>query len=55
MTVFLWGCSVALIVAGLAGTVLPALPGVALGFLLPNADLFWRRARRANRPAPATR
>jgi uncharacterized protein YqgC (DUF456 family) len=30
MTVFLWICSVALIVAGLAGTVLPALPGTAL-------------------------
>ena len=30
MTVLLWICSVALIVAGLAGTVLPALPGTAL-------------------------
>jgi len=25
---------------------LPALPGVALGFLLPNADLLWRELRR---------
>jgi hypothetical protein len=24
---------------------LPALPGVAIGFLLPNADLLWRRLR----------
>jgi hypothetical protein len=28
---------------GLAG--LPALPGIALGFLIPNADLLWRRLR----------
>jgi len=26
---------------------LPALPGIALGFLLPNADLLWRRLRRS--------
>jgi hypothetical protein len=25
---------------------LPALPGVAIGFLLPNADLLWRQWRR---------
>jgi hypothetical protein len=25
---------------------LPALPGIALGFLLPNADLLWARLRR---------
>ena len=25
---------------------LPALPGIALGFLVPNADLLWRRLRR---------
>jgi hypothetical protein len=34
---------------------LPALPGVALGFLLPNADLLWRQltaARRSSRSAP---
>lgn len=24
---------------------LPALPGISLGFLLPNADLIWRRLR----------
>jgi hypothetical protein len=24
---------------------LPALPGIALGFLVPNADLLWRRLR----------
>ena len=43
------------LVAGLGGTIaitvwlnlngLPALPGIALGFLLPNADLIWRRLR----------
>jgi hypothetical protein len=26
---------------------LPALPGIALGFLVPNADLLWRRLRPA--------
>jgi hypothetical protein len=26
---------------------LPALPAVCLGFLIPNADLLWRDARRA--------
>ena len=30
---------------------LPALPGIALGFLLPNCDLLWRALR--NREAPA--
>jgi hypothetical protein len=25
---------------------LPALPGISLGFLIPNADLLWRRLRR---------
>jgi hypothetical protein len=24
---------------------LPALPAISLGFLLPNADLLWRRLR----------
>ncbi|HEX6762871.1 MAG TPA: hypothetical protein VF094_08730 [Gaiellaceae bacterium] len=43
------------LVAGLGGTIaltvwfdlsgLPALPGIALGFLVPNADLLWRRLR----------
>ena len=31
---------------------LPALPGIALGFLLPNADLLWKRWR--NRPEGPT-
>jgi hypothetical protein len=26
---------------------LPALPGIALGFLVPNADLLWRELRRS--------
>jgi hypothetical protein len=30
---------------------LPALPGIALGFLLPNADLLWRAVRK---PVPGT-
>lgn len=44
------------LVAALGGTIactvwfdlsgLPALPGIALGFLVPNADLLWRRLRR---------
>ena len=51
---------VALPVAALGGTIaltvwwnlngLPALPAISLGFLLPNADLIWRRLRRAARP-----
>ena len=28
---------------------LPALPGIALGFLVPNADLLWRELRRKPR------
>jgi hypothetical protein len=37
---------------------LPALPGLALGFLLPNADLLWRavrksRAAKDRRPSPS--
>ena len=32
---------------------LPALPGIALGFLIPNADLLWQRLRPARaQPAP---
>ena len=31
---------------------LPALPGIALGFLVPNADLLWRDRRQA-RPSTA--
>jgi hypothetical protein len=47
-----WLCLTASFGATLALTVwlnlagLPALPGLALGFLLPNADLLWRAARR---------
>ena len=33
---------------------LPALPAIALGFLVPNADLLWTRLRRvSDTPAPA--
>jgi hypothetical protein len=32
---------------------LPALPGIALGFLLPNADLLWRRWRRQVSDTPS--
>jgi hypothetical protein len=32
---------------------LPALPGIALGFLIPNADLLWQRLRPARaQPVP---
>jgi hypothetical protein len=31
---------------------LPALPGIALGFLAPNADIIWRRLRA--KPVPGT-
>jgi hypothetical protein len=31
---------------------LPALPAVCLGFLVPNADLLWRDARRARQASP---
>jgi hypothetical protein len=47
------------LVAGLGTTIaltvwwnlsgLPALPGISLGFLLPNADLLWARLRRQPR------
>jgi hypothetical protein len=47
------------LVAGLGATIaltvwldlsgLPALPAIALGFLLPNADLLWKRLRRQPR------
>lgn len=30
---------------------LPALPGIALGFVLPNTDLLWRALRRRGEPA----
>ena len=47
-----WLCLVTALGLTIAGTVwwdlsgLPALPGIALGFLVPNADLLWRRLRR---------
>jgi hypothetical protein len=30
---------------------LPALPGISLGFLVPNADLAWRAVRKRSEPA----
>jgi hypothetical protein len=39
-----FGATIAIAVATDANG-LPALPGLSLGFLLPNADLLWRRAR----------
>jgi len=33
---------------------LPALPGIALGFLVPNADLLWRRLRRPKGARPVS-
>ncbi len=48
------------LVAALGGTIaltvwlelsgLPALPAIALGFLVPNADLLWRRLRLRGQP-----
>jgi hypothetical protein len=52
-----WLCMVAALGGTIAITVwldlngLPALPGIALGFLVPNADLIWRTLRR--RPSAA--
>jgi hypothetical protein len=44
-----FGVTIALAVAfSLAG--LPALPGLSLGFLLPNCDLLWRRLRKGSDP-----
>jgi hypothetical protein len=46
-----WVCLVAALGGTIALTVwwnvsgLPALPGITLGFLVPNADLIWRRLR----------
>ena len=46
-----WASLVAALGLTIAATVwwdlsgLPALPGIAVGFLLPNADLLWRRVR----------
>ena len=52
-----WVCQVAALGATIALTVwwdlsgLPALPAVAIGFLVPNADLLWRAVRRGE-PEP---
>jgi len=49
--VWTWVCLVVALGATIALTVwldlsgLPALPGIALGFLVPNADLLWRSRR----------
>ena len=55
-----WVCLVAALGLTIAATVwwdlngLPALPAIALGFLVPNADLLWTRLRRvSDTPAPA--
>lgn len=54
-----WVCLVAALGATIALTVwwnlsgLPALPAVAVGFLLPNADLLWRQVRRQE-PRPGS-
>jgi hypothetical protein len=51
------GATIAIAVA-LESSGLPALPGLSLGFLLPNADLLWRRlseARRSARSSPSDR
>jgi hypothetical protein len=51
-----WVCLVAALGGTIALTVwlnlsgLPALPGIAIGFLIPNLDLLWRQLRR---PSPA--
>ena len=43
LTASLGGTMALAVWLGLAG--LPALPGLSLGFLVPNADLLWRRVR----------
>jgi hypothetical protein len=53
-----WVCLVAALGGTIALTVwlnlsgLPALPGIALGFLVPNLDLLWRQVRRKPEPDP---
>jgi len=55
-----WACMVAALGGTIALTVwlglsgLPALPGIALGFLVPNADLLWRALRRNRSPGSET-
>ena len=57
--VWTWLCLVAALGATIALTVwwnlsgLPALPAVAIGFLVPNADLLWRQVRRQE-PRPGS-
>jgi hypothetical protein len=57
--VLTWACMVATLGGTIAITVwldlngLPALPAIAIGFLLPNADLIWRRLR--GNPGPGDR
>ncbi len=54
-----WVCLVAALGGTIALTVwldlsgLPALPGIAIGFLVPNADLLWRATRRGT-PEPGS-
>lgn len=51
-----WLCLLAALGGTIACTIwfdlagLPALPGIALGFLVPNADLLWRRLRLRRQP-----
>ena len=54
-----WACMVAALGGTIAVTVwldlngLPALPAIAIGFIVPNADLIWRRLR--GNPGPGDR
>jgi hypothetical protein len=51
------GATIAIAVA-VDSSGVPALPGLSLGFLLPNADLLWRQlseARRSARSSPSDR
>ncbi len=54
-----WACMVAALGGTIAITVwlnlngLPALPAIAIGFLIPNVDLIWRRLRGS--PGPGDR
>ena len=56
-----WACMVAALGGTIAITVwlnlsgLPALPAIAIGFLVPNADLIWRRLRGRGRLGPGDR
>jgi hypothetical protein len=48
------GATIAIAVA-LDSSGLPALPGLSLGFLLPNADLLWRQFSEARRSGRSSR